>query len=369
MTILGKNALKLGLFLLGLFLAAAVYVGGGLRSYQLYQQAYANYGQGSCGAEFTWSLAPQALAATSSGQPQLLTGFYNNLSTLLTVRYRSATPQQIMLSVQILNFSQEQPIAVDATPGWRTQNFHPPMQPGMIDALATVPYQDSEVVLRVQDASGKSCKDSKPLRLLSSRAMSWLSPQGQNDADFLAGWVTPQDPAIRQLIDRATQRLQNNPMLYPGTTSMVGYNGTRQDVINQINAIYDTLEQDYHVRYSNINIQYGLPQVETIQLPKDVLQSDLGMCVETTVTLASAIESLHMRPFVYIIPGHAFLGVALGPTSNQREFWETSLLGRHNLGWQANQEGDSEYHQDAGQIVRVIDITAERQQHNIWPME
>jgi hypothetical protein len=123
------------------------------------------------------------------------------------------------------------------------------------------------------------------------------------------------------------------------------------------------------VRYSNINIQYGLPQVETIQLPKDVLQSDLGMCVETTVTLASAIESLNMRPFVYIIPGHAFLGVAMGPTSNQREFWETSLLGHHNLGWQANQEGDSEYHQDAGQIVRVIDIRAERQQNNILPMD
>jgi hypothetical protein len=370
MTILGKKALKLGLVLLGLFLAAAVYVGGGLRSYQLYQQAYANYGQGSCGAEFTWSLAPQALAATSSnGLPRLLTGFYSNLPTLLTVRYRSATPQQIMLSIQIPNFSQEQPVAVDATPGWRSQSFHPPLLPGMIDALATVPYRDSQVVLRVQDASGKSCEDSKPLRLLSSRAMSWKSPQGQDNADFLAGWVTPQDPAIRQLIDRATQRLQNNPARYPGTTAMVGYDGVRQDVINQINAIYDTLEQDYHVRYSNINIQYGLPQVENIQLPKDVLQSDLGMCVETTVTLASAIESLHMRPFIYIIPGHAFLGVAMGPESTDREFWETSLLGHGNLGWQANQQGDSEYHQYSGKIVRVIDITAERQQHNIWPMD
>ena len=370
MSILGKNALKLGLILLGLFLAAAVYVGGGLRSYQLYQQAYALYGQGSCGAEFTWSITPQALAATSgNGLPQLLTGFYSNLPTLLTVRYRSATPQQITLSVQIPNFSQTQPITVDATPGWKSQDFHPPMLPGVIDALATTPYRDSQVVLGVRDASGKSCADSKPLRLLSSRDISWLSPQGQNNAAFLAGWVTPQDPAIRQLLDRATQRLQNNPSLYPGTTSMVGYDGTRQDILHQIDAIFDTLEQDYHIRYSRITIQYGLPQLQDILLPKDVLQSGLGMCVETTITMASAIESLHMRPYIYLTQDHAFLGVAMGPNSNQREFWETSLLGQNNLGSQANEEGDSEDVQDAGQITQIIDVTAERQQNNIWPME
>lgn len=369
MSILGKNALKLGFLLLGLFLAAAVYVGGGLRSYQLYQQAYANYGQGSCGAEFTWNITPQALSASLSSQPQLLTGFYNNLPTLLTVRYRSATPQQIILSVQIPNFSQEQPVAVDATPGWKSEDFHPPMLPGMIDTLATVPFRDSQVVLRVRNAAGQSCEDSKPLRLLSSRDMSWISPQGQNDSDFLAGWVTPQDPAIRELLDRATQRLQANPAQYPGTSSMVGYDGTQQDVINQINAIYDTLEQDYHIHYSRITVQYGQPQLQDILLPKDMLQSGLGMCVETTVTMASAIESLHMRPFIYLIQGHAFLGVAMTPDGNQRQFWETSLLGGNYQGRQANQEGNSEYTQDVNQIVRVIDITAERQQNNIWPME
>lgn len=369
MSILGKNALKLGLILLGLFLAAAAYVGGGLRSYQLFKQAYALYGQGSCGAEFTWSITPQALAPTSGSQPELLTSFYSNLPRLLTVRYRSATPQQITLSVQIPGFSQEQPITVNATPGWKTQDFHPPMLPGMIDALAPIPFRDSQIVLRVRDAAGKSCEDSKPLRLLSSRAMSWLSPQGQNNADFIAGWVTPQAPAIRQLLDRATLRLQNNPALYPGTTSMVGYDGTRQDVINQVNAIYDTLEQDYHIRYSRITIQYGQPQLQDILLPKDMLQSRLGMCVETTVTMASAIESLHMRPFIYLTADHAFLGVAAGPASSERLFWETSLLEHGNLGSQANQQGESEYSQLSGQIVRVIDITAERQQQHIWPMD
>ncbi len=368
--ILGKNALKLGLVLLGLFLAAAVYVGGGLRSYQLYQQAYASYGQGSCGAEFTWSITPQALAATSdSSLPELLTGFYNNLPTLLTVRYRSATPQQITLSVEIPNFSQNQPFIVDATPGWKSQDFHPPMLPGMIDALATIPYRDSQVVLSVRDAAGKSCANSQPLRLLSSRDMSWLSPEGQNNAGFLAGWVTPQDPAIRELLARATQRLENNPSLYPGTTSMVGYDGTRQDILNQVDAIFDTLEQDYHIHYSRITIQYGLPQLQDILLPRDVLQSGLGMCVETTITMASAVESLNMRPYIYLTQTHAFLGVAMGPTSNQREFWETSLLGQDNLGSQANQEGDSEDVQDADQIIQIIDVTAERQQDHIWPME
>ena len=97
MSILGKKTLKLSLFLVALFLAAAVYVGGGLRSFQLYQQAYALSGQGACGAEFHWEINPQALSATHGNQQELVTGFYSNLSSLLTVHYRSSTPQRITL--------------------------------------------------------------------------------------------------------------------------------------------------------------------------------------------------------------------------------------------------------------------------------
>lgn len=369
MGILGKHTLKLGLLMSALFLAAAAYVGGGLRSYLLYQQTYALYGQGACGAEFTWNINTQALAATGGSQPQLVTGFYSNLSSLLTVRYRSATPQRITLSAQIPGFTQEEPIEVEATSGWRAQDFHPPILPGMIDTLANSAYRDSEVLLRLSNESGKSCEDSKPVRLLSSRAISWLSSSGQNNADMLAAWVTPQDSAIRDLLERATERMTNNPALYSGTTEMVGYDGTAQDVVNQINAIYDTLEQDYHLRYSRITIHYGQPMVENVLLPKDVLQSGLGMCVETTITMASAIESLHMRPFLYIIPGHVFLGVAPGPTSNERLFWETSLLGGGHNGFQAHQLGDQEYQQEAGQIIHVVDIENARQQLRIYPME
>jgi hypothetical protein len=62
--------------------------------------------------------------------------------------------------------------------------------------------------------------------------------------------------------------------------------------------------------------------------------------------------------------------VAAGPTSGQRLFWETSLLGRGNNGEQALQTGNQEYQQYASQnqILSVIDIVAERQQH-IYPME
>lgn len=362
----GKNALKLVLFLLMVFLAAALYVGGGLRSYHLYQQAYALYGQGACGAEFTWKINPQALA-TINGQSELLTSFYSNLPWLLSVSYRSATPQQLTLSAEIPNFSQQEPVQVEATSGWKEQLFHPPLLPGMIDALATISYRDSQVLLRVNGASGKSCTDSKPVRLLTSRAMYWQDAQGHDNFDFLAAWVTPQDPAIRDLVNRAAERLKNNPALYPGTTEMVGYGGSQQDVINQINAIYDTLEQDYHIHYSNTTIQYG-PTIENVLLPKDLLQSGTGMCVETTVTLASAIESLHMRPYLYLVPGHAFLGVALGPDSPERRFWETTLLGQGNFGKQANQRGMQEHDEMASQIIRVIDVVAERQQ-GILPME
>jgi hypothetical protein len=189
--------------------------------------------------------------------------------------------------------------------------------------------------------------------------------------------VTPNAPAIRNLIGRTNQWIQNNPSKYAGLSQMVGYNANASPklVIEQVDAIFDTLQFQYHVTYSSDNIPHLLTQddAQIIHLPSDILANSApsGMCVETTAIMASAIESLGMRPYFIIIPGHAFLGVALssaalGPT----EFWETSYLGSGVDGEQARIYGDGEYakYWNENNIQDVINVSYERQQ-NIVPIE
>ncbi|HEV2459852.1 MAG TPA: hypothetical protein VGS80_15960, partial [Ktedonobacterales bacterium] len=91
-----------------------------------------------------------------------------------------------------------------------------------------------------------------------------------------------------------------------------------------------------------------------------------AMCVETTAILASAIEALGMRPYFIIVPGHAFLGVALcADQTSLLGYWETSDLNGAS-GASANHDGNTKY--DPSQILRVIDVQYERNQ-GIEPIE
>ena len=87
--------------------------------------------------------------------------------------------------------------------------------------------------------------------------------------------------------------------------------------------------------------------------------------------MASALSRLGLRPFIIIVPQHAFLGVALTATSaGPQAYWETSDLNQGARGDSANVHGDDKYNEWHGQgkILRVIDVE-QLQQHGYGPIE
>ncbi|HEX6123385.1 MAG TPA: hypothetical protein VFY89_09500, partial [Ktedonobacterales bacterium] len=84
-----KRQLTLGAAVVVLISGAAAYVLTGMRLYAQYRGTYAGYTT-SCGSLITWS-----------PPTELYTGFYPNQSELVTLRYRSDTPQQLRISLSI----------------------------------------------------------------------------------------------------------------------------------------------------------------------------------------------------------------------------------------------------------------------------
>jgi hypothetical protein len=71
------------------------------------------------------------------------------------------------------------------------------------------------------------------------------------------------------------------------------------------------------------------------------------------------------------VPGHAFLGVALGRSeSAPLAYLETSVLGEGVTGDHANIEGDHEYSQKQAMqsILEIVDVQSSRAQ-GIMPIE
>lgn len=366
---IGGRAVLLVVVAAVLLTGATGYVIIGERYYNHFQREYGNYlidPAGACDAFVTWN--PPS---------EIFTAFYTNQPTFLTVSYRSPHPQPLRLTLSIPQFTQDQSFDLQAGPAVRNQAFKPPLiDATVLDSLVGPHTRDAQIVLRIRSgANGKVCDTSSPARLESRQIMQWQNNAGVDQSGYLAGWVTPQADVIGTLVGRTADRLTRNPSLYPDAGALFGYNdgqASARAVVQQVNAVFDTLQDIYHVHYVDENVPFQQHTTQLIQLPKDVLGSaaPTGMCVETTAIMASAVERMGMRPYIIIVPGHAFLGVALGPGDNPPiEYWETSLLNGGYAGDQANAKGDDEMsHEFQGKVLRVIDIEHQRQQ-GIEPME
>ena len=346
-----------------LIVSATGYILAGDYLYAQYQTSLSSYTT-SCDALISWN-----------PPTRLYTGLYVNAPSLVTVRYRSQMQQTLHISLSIPQFTQEDSADVTATSSFQQRAFKPRvLGAAALDALVGPGKSLAKLHLQVQSLNKVLCDTSAPITLYSRQTMLWSDSSGGDNSAYLAGWVTPNDPVIADLIGRASERLAAFPARYPSTSAMRGYAGgaTADDVRGQVNALFDTLQFDYHVHYASDNALYNTDATQRIQLPADILKQSAptGMCVETTAILASAVERLGMFPYIIIVPGHAFLGVALGANPGAPiDYWETSDL-NGATGSQANVDGQSEYlgFQKSNQILRVIDIRYERQ-HGILPIE
>lgn len=362
-----RRYLGVGMAFVALVAGSIGYVALGARLYHDYHLAYANYQfvpTAPCGALIAWSPPTTIYSA-----------FYANSPDLVTIRFRSPNPQTLRITLGIPGFTQDESVQVQAAPAFQEYMLKPPLlNAATLDAFIGSNQAEGQIRLRVETSGGTACYTSAPVVLKSRRWMHWFDGSAEDNAKYLAGWVTPHVPAIVTLIGRSAQWLRNHPAAYPGTTALDGYgegHATAQDVRNQVDAIYDTLQSVYHIHYASDNPVYSGD--ERIRLPQDILSgpAPTGMCLETTAILASAAEYLGMRPYFIIVPGHAFLGVALGvDPSAPIEYWETSDLNDGADGASANIDGNHKY-ADAKtqeQILQIVDVAFERSQ-GIEPME
>jgi hypothetical protein len=243
-----------------------------------------------------------------------------------------------------------------------------------LDALVGPQKREGRILLTVRSEDGKTCSLSAPVTLYSRQMMRWANVGGRDNSSYLAGWVTPQAPSIRELVGRAASQIAQNPRDYPGVSALVGYDEGRAQptaVVEQVNAIFDTLRESYHLRYAQVNVPFRQDAMQVIQFPRDVLSgaAPTAMCVESTVIMAAAVERLGMRPSIVFIPGHVFLGVATAASGGAVEYWETSDLDGVS-GAQANNHGDTEFADAsrAGSILRTLDIQMARAQ-GVIPIE
>ncbi len=358
-----KKQVVLVLVLALLVSLAFGYVFNGLNAYARYQQ------NSTANQEYCGGQTPVHICVSTP--PDTFSAYYPsyvaNHTTLFAVNYSSSNPLTLLISVTIQGFSQTETHTVGASSKQQTTSFIPPLLNSQVLRRWTA-ESDALVQVHVADTTGHEYYlNDSPILIHSRWLMQWIASNRLR----IAAWVTPNDPAIAQLVTSAARHLAIQPT--PAPAAMEGYTkASARAVRDQVDAIFDALRLDYQVHYVQESVPYSGPgdttvATQRVKLPAEVLQQQSGMCVELTLLLASAVESIGLHAEIVIIPGHAFLGVATSADNSHFEYWDAVQVNNGVAGDSANIATDNEYQQNVRQLVDTIVIDNARQQ-GIGPM-
>jgi hypothetical protein len=272
---------------------------------------------------------------------------------------------RLIISVVINRFSASYPKNVQAIAQIRRMGFIPPMLPHALDNLTAEEHTSVHVTVSDLNAREYYYVNDIALTLHSRWVMQWT----KENLPQIAAWVTPDDKAVAGLLENAFPSLKAQRAAPQG---LIGYqHATPQQVIAQVDAIYDALLH-YSIRYIQETVPYdgtdlSAGATEKILLPAEVLKQHSGMCIELTTLLASAVERIGLEAEIVLIPGHAFLGVAVTPPDPQSgaaqfEYWDPAQVNNKVAADSANVAADRLYKQNAEQQTIVATIII----NNAW---
>ncbi|WP_409332326.1 DUF4011 domain-containing protein [Trujillonella humicola] len=153
--------------------------------------------------------------------------------------------------------------------------------------------------VEVLDGDRLLARQSLPVRVLS--AQQWRGLPRLLAMEMLAAHVMPNHPAITTLVAEAGDILLERT----GSSAVQGYQSGPERV-DQIAAALTEAMHRRAVRYSEPPASWGVGQ--KVRTPGDVLDGRLGTCLDTVVVLAAAFEQAGLRPQVWMVEGHAFMG-------------------------------------------------------------
>jgi hypothetical protein len=126
-------------------------------------------------------------------------------------------------------------------------------------------------------------------------------------AQFVVCMVTPNDPVVKEYAAAITKRMGG---------TLAGATQDPDQVVELMKATYDYMRET-GMRYASaegvpVSIGDVRTLVQTVRLPRDVITSNNGLCIELAILWASILDQLGCQTCIVMRPGHAFTIVQAG---------------------------------------------------------
>lgn len=276
--------------------------------------AYAELGeQDRGGYEFEYNrsgkifIGDDAFEAVDTIYPSL----YNTYNAFLVIKTGCVSgTRKIVVEAEIPGFTQKYKESFTLDAAYREIAVKPPALAGELD-LASAKNAQLMVTISEQESGTELISKSFPLTIKSKYDFDWISEDyGVVTKDNILCFLTPESSAIsgmkRQAIDEISSMTDGQ------MESFVGYQNTRW----QNHYVGTYLQAAGIMRALNeMGVRYNMKTFsisnsnQHILLPDDVLEQKGGLCIETSLVVASALQSAGMHAFIVLPPGHAQVAV------------------------------------------------------------
>jgi hypothetical protein len=206
--------------------------------------------------------------------------------------------------------------------------------------------------------------ETRPVYLHSASDFFWGDKLA--NAQFIARWVTPHDPAVLQLVSSARNYMPRGRLAgyklpdksTPAVAAQVG---------DEARAVFEAMKH-LGVSYVDSIATFGnfASKTERVRLPRETLAMNGANCIDMSVAFASAMENLGMEPVIVLVPGHAFTGVRLAHGSSQILYLDLTVMPDGTFD-AAVQRAQNWLQKTPKAQVNLIDIATARSRQ-IYPM-
>lgn len=255
---------------------------------------------------------------------------YRTLESLATFTgYCDFGEMDVLIEVEVPGFTQAFRQKIRLGRQVTKLRIVPPLVTGTIDLnsekLAQLVYSVTEV-----DTGKLLVQESKSLKLYSKFDIIWSDGTYPDaNTDNILAWMTPDAPEIvtlkRDAIDYLSYITDGGLQMLIGYQDIGLFDGNvYTNTFAQAVAIQGAMSDIAKVRYNNS--RFSMDSQQRVKLPADTLSSRSGICIETALVMASALQSTGMHCMLIFPPGHAQVAVEAWPNTGDYYLIETTVL-------------------------------------------
>lgn len=237
---------------------------------------------------------------------------YNSYDAFLIIKTGCVSGnRKILVEAEIPGFTQDYKETFTLDSAYKAIYIKPPALAGDLN-LSSSKEAQIKVTVSEQDGTLLEAK-SFPVTIKSKYDFEWYSEEyGVSTQDNILCFMAPESESVSELKRQAIEEISG--MTGGQMESFVGYQNTRWNdhyvgtylqAAGIMRALYEM-----GVRY-NMDPFSLSGSNQHILLPDDVLQQKSGLCVETSLTVASALQSAGMHAFLVFPPNHAQVAVEI----------------------------------------------------------